>query len=229
MAIDAYKNFFEKFNIRDSELIDYAKQNIIFGFNENIEILWRDLINRLLNNGIVYIRKAGKKGDLTKYYLDFIEYCFENKNVKVDSNNNYIPGQIIKKATNGLRKKSKNNSNDNKTVINFQVSHIFGNRTKNPLLFEAPWNIVYMPKIFDPLSGHESNGSLTEMFQKSILDLTIEKFNKHIKEYNDLIANYNVMNKIEDYLQNKVDNSDIKLQLEIKRGLEHNFGIIRLS
>ena len=51
-----------------------------------------------------------------------------------------------------------------KEIINYQVSHIFG-KTKNIYAFTAPWNFIYLPKIMDPLTGHEAQGYLKERFQ----------------------------------------------------------------
>lgn len=46
---------------------------------------------------------------------------------------------------------------------------MFG-RTKNIYAFTAPWNIVYMPKILDPFTGHEAKGEMVDeyrmLFQK---------------------------------------------------------------
>ena len=40
--------------------------------------------------------------------------------------------------------------------------------TKNALTFNAPWNIVYMPKLFDPFTGHESKGDITKKFTEEL-------------------------------------------------------------
>ena len=74
--------------------------------------------------------------------------------------------------------------NDSRELIrNYQVSHIFG-RTKNPFLFTAPWNIVWKPKLLDPLTGHESKGDLHEKYKAEFLSKSREKYSDFIFEYN---------------------------------------------
>ena len=81
---------------------------------------------------------------------------------------------------------SKKNSKLNKELRNYQVSHVFG-RTKNALAFNAPWNIVYMPKLFDPFTGHESKGDITKKFTSELKKMTFLKFKNLIEEYNDIV------------------------------------------
>jgi len=87
------------------------------------------------------------------------------------------------------------------TIANFQVSHVFG-RTKNVYCFTAPWNIVFIPKIIDPLTGHEAKGGFVEEFQSLFRQKVIQTFHDQIQEYNDIMARYE--KKIDDWVSRKV-------------------------
>ena len=55
--------------------------------------------------------------------------------------------------------------------------------------FTAPWNIVYMPKLLDPFTGHEANGAMvaefTELFQRQ----GYVRFARLIDDFNELVSN----------------------------------------
>jgi hypothetical protein len=77
---------------------------------------------------------------------------------------------------------------------NYQCSHVFDDRTKNPLLFEAVWNVVLTPKMNDPLTGHETSGQWPRQFQPVFRNSVryrfascIEKFNAVADKYRDAI------------------------------------------
>ena len=74
----------------------------------------------------------------------------------------------------------------NKNIQNYQTSHVYG-KTKNVYCFTAPWNIVLIPKIIDPLTGHEAKGDFVGEFQKLFKDTVYNKFKECIEEYNSLI------------------------------------------
>lgn len=184
--------------------------------------------NRLFNNQVVSIRNAGRKGDLANDYSDFIHFIFGNNNIKIDPTNNNAPAKIIQQSTNGIRKFKKDRKNNRNTVMNYQISHIFDNTTKNPLMFEAPWNIVYMPKILDPFSGHESTGDFTKAFKKAIKKFTIEKFKTLIEEYNEIIIKYSINSKINEFIESRRDMLDPNRLNELKKGLTENYKTIDL-
>jgi hypothetical protein len=97
--------------------------------------------------------------------------------IKFDPTNNQQPAQLLEKNT--IYKRNKN-------IFNYQVSHVFGN-TKNVYCFTATWNIVYIPKIVDPFTGHEATGEYKDEFKKLFEKNIIRKFNSEIKEYNKIM------------------------------------------
>ena len=73
---------------------------------------------------------------------------------------------------------------------NFQCSHVFDNRTKNPLLFEAAWNVVFTPKMIDPLTGHETLGRWPREFQPRFQNEVRRRFKPLLEKFNSLADQY---------------------------------------
>jgi hypothetical protein len=96
--------------------------------------------------------------------------------LRLSSNNK--PTQLLQNLT-GYRK--------NKNIFNYQVSHVFGN-TKNVFCFTEPWNIVFIPKIIDPFTGHESKGDCIDKFQRLFKNKLYETFFAEITEYNKIMG-----------------------------------------
>lgn len=92
---------------------------------------------------------------------------------------------MIKKLTGYSRQEKL--TNKYKQIRNYQVSHIFG-KTKNPFSFTAPWNIVYIPKIMDSFTGHESKGELTVVFQKRFINHFYMYYQEYIEDFNEMMV-----------------------------------------
>jgi len=179
---DSYYDFMQHFGIKKMDLFDWGMKAIIFPSDKEISKEWENLKHRVLSNGKVYIRSYGRKANGTDLYIGLYNYVFQNANVKTDATNNSKPTSTMKRTT-GLTR--------NKDIYNYQVSHIWG-RTKNPLLFEAPWNICYTPKIIDPFTGHETKGDLPLEFQEYFIEYATRKYKKYIDEYNEIISKYDI-------------------------------------
>ena len=74
----------------------------------------------------------------------------------------------------------------NKTIRNYQVSHVFG-KTKNIYSFTAPWNITFIPKVLDPFTGHEAKGDAITEFTGMFQNHVYKQFHEMIDEYNALM------------------------------------------
>jgi len=163
------------------------------------------------------MRGFGRDANGTYLFQRLYKELFDNDNIKKDPTNNAEPAKLIKQLT-GY---SKTKSSYYDLIRNYQISHVFG-RTKNIYAFTAPWNIVYMPKILDPFTGHEAKGEMidefTEMFQKQ----GYEKFEKFINEFNEIIINQDFKDKLECGLKMLSDDSTFeksdveKLKVAIK-------------
>lgn len=179
-VIDSYEVFLNHFNINKEAIYEFGLSQTIFPSIEQVEIYWEDLKLRLFNNKLVYIRGYGRDAHGTELYKELHKEIFANENIKKDPSNNYKPQRIIESMT-GFRK--------GKTLLNYQVSHIFG-KTRNALLFEAPWNIALVPKIIDPLTGHESKGDWGKEYQDLFLGVVTQRYSHFIQEYNEICEEY---------------------------------------
>ncbi len=187
---DSYQDFLNYFNITKHDLYDWGIASTIFVPFEAAEKEWNSLKDRVLNNGVVYIRRYGQDGHGTNLYTDFYKDWLGNNQVQKDPSNNTAPHRLIQKMT-GLKLKS--------DISNFQISHIWGH-TKNVFMFEAPWNICYTPKLIDPFTGHEASGVWPNEYQAVFLAEAMKRFKPLIDDYNQLLKSLNVDMHIQKYI-----------------------------
>ena len=180
---DSYNRFFKNFRIGIDELIDFGIEDTIFPDEEEIREEWVSLINNVTNNKRVFIRGYGRDAKGTILFQEFYKITLKNNNIKKDSTNNNEPTRLLHKITGYIK------TGESANINNYQVSHIFG-KTKNPLMFTAPWNIVWNPKIFDPFTGHESKGDYTEKYHENFIKTAKNKYYPYIKDYNNLVDKY---------------------------------------
>ena len=191
---DAYDNLFEKYG--REEFFKDSLEAIIFP--ESVEEQWKKQKYLLLNNGELFIRGYGRDAKKTEWFIELYKNLFQNNKIQKDSTNNAQPTKLLKNMT-PYCKITNDEKNDGKERIkNYQVSHLFG-KTKNPLLFNAAWNIAYIPKYLDPFTGHESQGEHRDIF-KIIFEKNLkQKYAAYIIDYNNFIKEY-VINQLEDAL-----------------------------
>ena len=222
MKRDSYLNFLKKFNISNKDFIEYGLNDIIFVPNDKVISEWDILKNKVYSNQEAYIRGMGRDAAGTKYMLEVHKSLFGNSNIKKDPTNNAHPTKILENLT-GFSKRKLKSSN---LISNYQVSHIFG-RTKNALMFMAPWNIVYIPKLFDPFSGHESKGELTQIFSKKLKEITYEKFKVQIDDYNSIVNN----SKFVDSLNSSIDDlksNNSKISEKLLNSIKDEFSEVKI-
>jgi len=172
--IDAYEQFFRL--LPKEKIFDFGMNNIIMIDKEHVSKQWKILLNKINNSDDLYIRDFGRNGKSNKYMEKLYKEVFNIK-IKFDTDGNSKPKQLLQKFT-GYKV--------NKTIFNYQISHVFG-RTKNVYCFTAPWNVVFIPKVIDPFTGHESRGKYVEEFQRRFKERIFETFNREISEYNKIV------------------------------------------
>lgn len=198
---DAYQVFMNRFNISNEELIGFGVKESIF-IEDSIDEHWKELKSNVeKGKQKVFIRGYGRDAHGTEMYLKMYREIFGHSNFEKDPNNNNEPTKLIKKLS-GYAKDVKTDRKYER-IRNYQVSHIFG-RTKNPYTFTAPWNIVYVPKIIDPFTGHESKGDLTNYFQFQFQGYCINKYKAFIDDFNNIMKG--LKPEIEKYLEDITDN-----------------------
>lgn len=191
--IDGYEQFFDFVN--KEKFFEFGLTNIISIDKEAASTEWRSLVKRIHNrDNNLYVRNFGRGGQsngvLSKLYKEVLGI-----QINYDPTNNNRPAALIERLTDLKR---------NKTIFNYQVSHVFG-RTKNVFCFTAPWNIVFIPKLLDPLTGHEAKGDFVKDFSKRFQSKVFETFKEQIKEAN--IEMDEVRKKVVDWFKfNRTDN-----------------------
>lgn len=206
-SLDSYAQFLEYFNIDKDDFYSFGLENTIFANVEQAEAQWSVLKNSLLTNGRMSIRSYGRQGRNSELFKKLYVYLFANSNIQIDPSNNTAARNNLQRVT-GHRLRS--------TLINYQCSHIFG-CTKNPLLFEAVWNICFTPKMFDPLTGHEAKGPWPVEYQIKLRNLLLSRFSFLISDYNAFVEDHNIEDRIGAFVASIADEYDADLLADFKR------------
>jgi len=188
--------------ISKDQFFDFGLKKTIYAPLEKAESEWEFLKSRIQNNGNVFIRGFGRDAGGTILYQELYKELLGNSNVKKDPTNNMEPTKLIRNLT-GY---SKVKSSKYESIRNYQVSHVFG-RTKNIYAFTASWNIVYMPKMLDPFTGHEAKGEMiveyTQLFQKQAYGI----FGRFIDEFNEIVSAPNFKSNLNSSFEKLASNS----------------------
>ncbi len=154
---------FYRFGLENSIYADFVNRE---SAKEQFESIINLLLGREKRRRGLKIRKYSDSNEKTKPFLDAYQKVFPAR-ISIDSNAN--PTANICKITRcklySHRERSNGPTDTLLVLRNYQRSHVLDNRTKNPILFEAAWNIVLTPKVTDPLTGHETLGRWPEEFQ----------------------------------------------------------------
>jgi len=177
--------------ISKEQFFEFGLKETIYAPIEKAEREWMLLKNRIKNNEEVFIRGFGRDANGTHLFQELYNRLVGNSNVKKDPTNNAEPTKIIRELT-GY---SKTKNSKYELIRNYQISHIFG-RTKNIYAFTAPWNIVYMPKMLDPFTGHEAKGNMIDEYTILFQKQGYEQFAKLIDDFNEIITSSNFKAKL---------------------------------
>ncbi|QQU02117.1 hypothetical protein [Myroides odoratus] len=177
--MDAYQKLFT--HIDKDLFFKSSVEDIIFIEDELIEKSWDELKFKVQNNEKVSIRGYGREAKGTNLYKSLYSHLLKNYNVVKDATNNSTPTRLLKELT----PYSKTTLKGKTKILNYQVSHLFG-RTKNPFLFNCPWNLAYVPKYLDPFTGHETQGEYSQEFKDYIAPILTSRFEKYIADYNNI-------------------------------------------
>ena len=195
-SIDSYQQFFEQFP--KEKFFQFGLDNIISIDEDTAQEIWlqlKDGINK--QSKTIFVRSSGRNASgnsvLQKLYKDVF-----NMDINFDPTNNLKATQMLQKATGHTK---------NKTIFNYQVAHVFG-RTKNMYCFTAPWNIVFIPKMIDPFTGHEAIGSYVDEFKKLFVEKIYSKYKDMIEEYNEIMRACRP--KVNDWLLANVETAKIQ-------------------
>ena len=199
-VLDSYKQFFT-FCSKEN-LFNFGLNNTIAIDKHMAAIEWEKLKKNIENKSSnLYVRSSGRNASgnsiLKQLYKDVfdISICF-------DPTNNAKPTKFLEDNT-GYKK--------NHTIFNYQVAHVFG-QTKNVYCFTAPWNIVFIPKIIDPFTGHEAKGEYVDEFKTLFQNHIYNLYKELIDDYNEITKAYRC--KVEDWLYKNIKSKDIDTYLK---------------
>jgi hypothetical protein len=194
---DSYARFFKYSKISKEDFFEFGLSETIYAPYEKAEAEWKKLKQKIENNEKTYIRGFGRDAKGTHLFQELYKHLVGNYKVTKDPTNNAEPSKIIRELT-GY---SKTKNNKHKQISNYQISHIFG-RTKNVYAFAAPWNIVYIPKILDPFTGHEAKGEMVDEFTNKFQKQGYNKFCKLIEDFNEIMSKNSFKEKMEEGIGN---------------------------
>ena len=171
---DSYRIVFKKLGISEKKFFDIALETMIFVDPEKVYKETKNIIDGFSVPGNKYaIRKYGKYGSKTSLFIGLYKFLFPT--LIFYSEDNVSPKRIFSKCT-GLTIGT-NSANGN--VYNYVLSHIYG-KTKNPILYNSPFNYVLCPRMFDPFTGHECSCGWNEHLIKKLRSKVSTKFKKSI-------------------------------------------------
>lgn len=222
---DAYQRFFENL-VSQEDFFKFGLEEIIFADKVKAKTKWDSLKLNLFSNESVFIRSYGRKGVNSQLYQDLYSNLFGNTHIQIDPTNNQKPRKLIEELTRYMKSPKKGYE----PIQNYQVSHVFG-RTKNALAFTAPWNIVYLPKLLDPFTGHEAKGKSVAEFTKMFQKKCINEFKDMILEFNEIMESDQVTSKLSqgiDYVVAK-NNLDQKQKQQFEKSVYSEFKPIQLE
>jgi len=202
---DSYIRFFSEGYISKEQFFEFGLKETIYSPYEKAEKEWELLKQRVHTNKAVFIRGFGRDANGTHLFQEFYKKLVGNENVKKDPTNNAEPTKIVRDLTG--YSKAKNNKFE--PIRNYQVSHIFG-RTKNIYAFTAPWNIVYMPKMLDPFTGHEAKGDMIDEYTILFQKQGYKQFGKLIDDFNDIITKSSFKENLNNCLQDMDNDSSFE-------------------
>jgi hypothetical protein len=164
--------------------------------------MWKELLCKIdTKHSKLFIRGLGRNGQQNDLMVKMYREVFDLR-VNIDKTNNQKARLVLEKGTK-LRKQE--------NIVNYQVSHVFG-RTKNVYCFTSPWNIVYIPKVLDPFTGHEAQGKYVKVFQRlfrmkvyNSYESSIEEFNKRMIKAHKLVKDWCEINDPESKLKTLID------------------------
>ena len=217
---DSYERFFSEGYITKENFFEFGLKETIYAPQKKAAAEWIKLKERITGNEPVYIRGFGRNAKGTPLFTELYKKLLGNSNITKDPTNNAEPTKLIKNLT-GY---SKTKSNQHEPIRNYQVSHVFG-RTKNVYAFTAPWNIVYLPKILDPFTGHEAKGEMIREFTLLFRKQAYNLFEDLIEDFNNIITKNSFRVKLQDAICDLEENSEFTYDdlKKLKKSVETEF------
>ena len=189
---DSYEEFLKHFadrRLSRRSFILYGLANIIMVEDDVALAELEKSIEAWKTKGKLYIRRYGKCDPINNPYKKLYKKIWGGEVIQDHDNNKESKERLKKKLLGKYHIEG---------LINYQYAHVWG-KTKNPIMFTALFNIVLIPKMFDPLTGHETKGKFAAEFRKCFKHHIREMFPKSIARYNEFVSGLDIAAKIDNY------------------------------
>lgn len=194
---ESYSEFFSAYGIDIESLCEYGITNSVFASTKDAVAQWTRVKTDFFENHKLPIRMADTNGEEFRFYKALYRHIFGYTSLTNDATGNYYPRANMERAL-GIKVTIKPSS-ETGHLVNFQTSHGFSGRTKNPLMYSSIWNIVFTPKVIDPFTGDEASGEYADAFRNAFQLAIKTRFRQCIKEFNDIVEQYHVVEKINEF------------------------------
>lgn len=187
-VLNSYEGIIQEYGITVEKFYEVGIKMCLFAPREEAIRDWQELRKQFLGR-----HKPGMKMRMVvhEYWLRRFYYDLFRLELVKDRDGNLTPNETLCNLL-GIRKPD-----------NYVCTHIFGG-TNNPLLFNALFNVCYIPAIYAPLASdnrHKKN-DLHAGFHRRFMERVHELFGDIIVEYNEFLHEQRVMEKIESELIN---------------------------
>ena len=193
--IDAYEALIPEY-LSQEDFIRYGLEKTVYIPDDKVKEGWEDLKKQINSNKKVFMRGV-KDNNITRMFFDYYKDIVKNERIAKDPSNTQNPAKVIEDLS-GIKK--------SKDLRNYQLTSIFG-RSRNIFAFTAPWNIVYIPNLIDPLLSAEANNELSKEFQKDFQKNAYEKFKPQIDEFNKIVTDHHFRQSTDDYFEHLYNNN----------------------
>ncbi|MCH5284833.1 MAG: hypothetical protein J1E42_04455 [Akkermansiaceae bacterium] len=186
--LNSYEEVIQEYGITVERFYEVGLKMCLFAPRDEAVRDWQ-----MLKEQFVSRRKPGMAMRMVvhEYYLRRFYYDIFRLELEKDPDGNQTPNKTLCRLL-GIRKPA-----------NYVCTHIFGG-TNNPLLFNALFNVCYIPAIYAPLTSDNRHKmtKLHEGFRRRFMDCVYELFGDIIAEYNKFLLELRVQERIDSELIN---------------------------
>jgi len=217
--IDSYEALIGEY-ISKEDFFKYGLEKTIYIPQDKVEKGWKRIKDNINNNKAIYMR-GFKDSTSTRISSIFYTAMFKNDYVKKDPSNTQTPAKLIEELS-GYKK--------SKDLRNYQLASVFG-KGRNALAFNAPWNIVYIPSILDPLLSSDSNSALAKEYQAEFQKHVYSKFKTYINEYNDIVGNHHFLRVMDEFFERMFEEGfyDREILAKFETIIREDFKVIKFN
>ena len=183
-TLNSYEEVIREYGITAERFYEVGIKMCLFAEREAAEEDWRKLRESFMQRKRLPLRMVVHEYWLRRFYYDLFRLELEK-----DPDGNQAPNVALCRLL-GISKPA-----------NYTCVHVFGG-TNNPLLFNALFNVCYIPAFYAPLTAENRHKMtpLHEGFRRRFMARVHELYGDIIAEYNEFLQEQGVMAKIEQEL-----------------------------